>query len=58
MSEDAASLDETDEHDDDGDHEQSVDEAAHGGAGHQSENPQYDEDDGDVHEHKERFFRS
>jgi len=49
VSENAASLDEADEHDDDGDHEQSVNEAAHGGTGHQSENPQYDEDDCDGH---------
>jgi hypothetical protein len=35
-----------------------VNEAAHGGTGHQSEDPQYDEDDGDVHEHKMGPFRS
>jgi hypothetical protein len=49
FSEHATSLDEADENYDDGDHEQSVYEAAHGGTGHQSENPQYDEDDSDGH---------
>jgi hypothetical protein len=52
----AAPLNEADEHHDDGYHEQHVNEASHGGTGHQSEKPQNNEDNGDSHEHKKCPF--
>ena len=54
--EDAAALDEAQEDEDDGDHEQDVNEAADGGAGHETEQPEDDEYDGDGSKHEMGVF--
>lgn len=50
-SENATTLNDAQEKEDDGDHEQYVNEAADGGAGHKSEEPEDDENDGDGGKH-------
>lgn len=48
----AAALNEAQEDHDDGDHEQDVNEAADGVAGHETEEPEDDEDDGEGVKHE------
>lgn len=50
-SDDASALDHANEDDDDGEHEQDVNQSTHGRRGDHAEQPEYDEDGNDCHQH-------
>lgn len=57
LSDDAAALNDSQQDNDDGHHEQDVDEAPDGVAGHETEKPQDDQNDSDGLEHGMECFR-
>ena len=55
--EDSPALNEVEQHDDDGDHQQDVNYAAHGVAAHQPDQPEDHEHDGDLVQHHKSPFK-